>query len=562
MVIREKNKTVIDLLYPSQEKRDQARAHRLAAENLPKDYAEDLQVQQLAAMICPVNQYNTVKLLCELNTDPEIINYRLDAIDDLINVPRLMPEIYKFLTSMLDNDRKNLKKFTNPTSFDGFRSRLDSFLNYIECVDGMHSFYEKYGGQIKSAAIKSLFSYFEEISGSDDYIRLKQLAQELSESLAHRIKSVTVAINFDEMMTPVSAGIVGYSDREYVEKPTVLDRILYFNAKKNPNQVEGSLFRKYMTDDPFEKDPAVNEADARLFKALSKITDGYVDKLSDVFRTYQKIGFDDISGIQEQLDLYDGMIRLIQTAQFKQIPMCRPVILNAQERRTELKNVYDMCLMKSALVSRPDAVGDELIVRNDISMDDDGRFYILTGANNGGKTTFIRAVGIVQLMAQAGLYVPAQYCEISPVDHIYTHFPREEETGINASRFTTEIKQFKRISDTITKNSLLLMNESIQSTTPKECVEIAAELVRIFTVIGARGAFATHLTELAFMCDGFNSDPQCRSKVQSIIVRVDEDTERRIYKVVKGLPGDHSYASTVFREFGIDLGEIRKRQEK
>ena len=77
--------------------------------------------------------------------------------------------------------------------------------------------------------------------------------------------------------------------------------------------------------------------------------------------------------------------------------------------------------------------------------------------------------------------------------------------GINSSRFTTEIKEFKEISKTITDQSLLLMNESIQSTTPKECIEIASELVRIFAIIGARGVFATHLTDIAHMCDEINN---------------------------------------------------------
>ncbi|MFR5120775.1 MAG: MutS-related protein [Ruminococcus sp.] len=54
-------------------------------------------------------------------------------------------------------------------------------------------------------------------------------------------------------------------------------------------------------------------------------------------------------------------------------------------------------------------------------------FYVLTGANNGGKTTFLRAVGLCQIMAQTGLYVPASYCEISLLDYIYTQFPQEEK---------------------------------------------------------------------------------------------------------------------------------------
>ena len=103
-------------------------------------------------------------------------------------------------------------------------------------------------------------------------------------------------------------------------------------------------------------------------------------------------------------------------------------------------------------------------------MSDYARFYMVTGANNGGKTTFARAVGVCHLMAQMGLYVPAESAEISPADYIFTHFPKEEAVGINSSRFTTEIKELKKICEYMTDRSLVIFNESIQSTTPVECL--------------------------------------------------------------------------------------------
>ena len=83
-------------------------------------------------------------------------------------------------------------------------------------------------------------------------------------------------------------------------------------------------------------------------------------------------------------------------------------------------------------------------------MSDYARFYMVTGANNGGKKPLSqRAVGVCHLMAQMGLYVPAESAEISPADYIFTHFPKEEAVGINSSRFTTEIKELKKKSANI-----------------------------------------------------------------------------------------------------------------
>ncbi len=553
----ENRKSLVDLLYPSPEKREQVKARRFALERLPQDYIENLEVAQVASFICQTNQFRTVQILTELNTDEEIINYRLDAIDDFLADPRLMPVLYKIIRDMLDNDRSNMRKFTEPDSFDEFQTQLDGFLCYINCVESMHDFYEKKHDNIKSAALTGLFKHFEAIYSSGDFIQVKEIVYSLKEAIKSKIKSVTVAINFDERMVPISAGIVGYSDTEYIEKPSVFEKLLYMNAKRNDNQVQGSLFRKYMSNRSDDGDKAINEIDRKLFKGLEKITDDFKERLAQALKSYRLVSFDDLAGLEEQLDFYDGAIKLIQLAEHKGLKMCRPKLLPMERREAEIKGVFDLCLFKSAILRNRNAVGEELLVTNDVSMNDSERFFILTGANNGGKTTFIRAVGLCQLLAQAGLYVPAESCTISPVDFIYTHFPKEEQTGINTSRFTMEIKEFKTISDTITQNSLLIMNESIQSTTPKECVDIASELVKIFTFIGARGFFATHLTDLAYMCDEFNGEPGVKSRTASLVMHTDEATQKRMYKAEHGLPSENSYAKTIFKQFGIDIQKIK-----
>jgi DNA mismatch repair ATPase MutS len=185
--------------------------------------------------------------------------------------------------------------------------------------------------------------------------------------------------------------------------------------------------------------------------------------------------------------------------------------------------------------------------------------YILTGANNGGKTTFARAVGVCQILAQAGLYVPAQECSISLCDYVFTHFPKEEQLGIDASKFTSEIKDFKTISEKITENSILLMNESIQSTTPNECVGVAKELLNVFCIIGVRGIFVTHLIDIADYMDSINANEYNKSKISSLVMTVDESTGQRLYKISKELPDRTSHSVNILSKYGISVDEIIRR---
>ena len=301
-------------------------------------------------------------------------------------------------------------------------------------------------------------------------------------------------------------------------------------------------------------------ADKALFEELAYVTDAYVGKLCDVLEEYQKITLKDMYSISYQLDFYLGAIEMIELCEASGMKMCRPVI---SDDRTVIKGLFDPVYFREARSYnlRAKEKDRKTVVLNDISFGEGADFYILTGANNGGKTTFVRAVGICFAMAQAGLYVPAESCTLRPADYIYTHFPKEEQTGINSSRFTTEIKQFRTISETVTDRSLLFMNESIQSTTPSECVDIAYEMLRIFTRLGVRGIFATHLPELADRLDELNSSG-VRSKLESLIVLTDEATGERKYKVVKGRPSHTSYARSILDEFGISYEEIAARLNK
>ncbi len=552
-------KPIIDLLYPDKEKKSQMDKRRFMLSNLPEDYISNLEVSSVSELMCPRNQYFCTQILKELCDDADIIKYRQDALDDFINIKTLLPTLYSTITDMLTNDRANVHNIESVQSFTALNGQIAALDCYIECIDRLHEFYCKNKDSIKSEAITKLFSHFEDIYLSDEYCHIKDCMAELHKAVDNRVRSVTVAINFDEEMLPVSAGIVDYSTVPAGIKPSVFDRIIYRGAKFPETIVKGKLYTKYIPTKTVTNETDINEVDKALFNELERITDRYIRTLSDAMATYRKIGFEEIYALETQLDFYSGVVRFIESAAARGIEMCRPEILPADKRYCEIKGLFDVAFYKRISAINHDKTGDKLIVRNDIIFDDSARFYILTGANNGGKTTFVRAVGICQLLSQAGLYAPARECKISLCDYIYTNFPKEEEVGINSSRFTTEIKEFKEISKTITNQSLLLMNESIQSTTPKECVEIASELVRIFAIIGARGVFATHLTDIARMCDEINKDEDIRSKLLSIVMAADEATGERKYKIVKGLPTEHSFAKTVFNKYGIDISYIRKK---
>ena len=544
-------KHLVDLLYPSEEKRRQHLDRGAALAKLPQDYVTNLELEQLARLISPEYALNAQRIFTQLSTDPETLNFRLDILEDFLEVPALEAVLYENVHKMYINEHVNIQKLGLADSFFALNQRFESLRTYIECVTKCHEFCEEYKDKFRSKALKELADYFASVYNSDYFEEVKKETDECLSILAKGVRSVTVGINFDDMMRPVEAMLLSVST-DKIKKKGKFDWL--FGRVGDGGRAIGKTHSLY------NENGGTNDLEAPLFRELKDVNAEYISHLDTAIRAYFKKSTEDILTFETQLSFYIGAKKLIEAVRARGLSMCRPKYLPMEERRMDAKGVFDLSFYIQMVAADPMGSLKNKIITNDCRFDDDGRFFVLTGANNGGKTTYTRAIGIIQVFAQAGLYVPCESCEISPVDYIYTHFPKEEEVGLNTSRFTQECKQFKETIDTATKYSILLLNESIQSTTPTECVYIATELTKIFRCVGVRGVYATHLLELAKSLDRLNEEVEGDTKLVSIVTTVDTtDDNRRLYRIERAEPQEFGYARTIYEKFGVSFEEVRKR---
>ena len=154
---------------------------------------------------------------------------------------------------------------------------------------------------------------------------------------------------------------------------------------------------------------------------------------------------------------------------------------------------------------------------NDILIGPTGQILILTGPNGGGKTTYMQGVGVVHILAQLGCYVPGKQAIISPLENIFTHFPLEEKPESDTGRFGEEAIRLRKIFEQVTRHSLVLLNESLSSTSFSESLYLAQDIVRMLHRIGARVIYSTHLHELAYNVDELNASVPGDSKIISVV---------------------------------------------
>ena len=177
-------------------------------------------------------------------------------------------------------------------------------------------------------------------------------------------------------------------------------------------------------------------------------------------------------------------------------------------------------------------------------------------ARAGTATVFPQAIGLAMLMAQWGVYVPAKEASISPCDNIFTHFPADENETVDLGRLGEESQRLSKIFEIATRYSLLLLNESLATTSVAEGVFIAKDVVKSMRYLGTRAIFNTHMHDLARSVDELNDAVEGDSRVESLITGV-HDGERS-FKVSIAPPQGVSYAADIAKKYGVTFEQIKE----
>ncbi len=200
--------------------------------------------------------------------------------------------------------------------------------------------------------------------------------------------------------------------------------------------------------------------------------------------------------LREEAGFYVGCINLYDELKRIGVPVCYPEPLGVTERVLTFEGLYDLSI---TLNERKPAVSNDLSSADKI-------LYIITGANQGGKSTFLRSIGLAQLMMQCGMFTPALLFSANLSDSLFTHFTREEDAQMNSGKLAEELTRISGILERINSNSLLLMNETFATTTEREGSRIARDIIRALFECKIKTLFVTHLYEFADMlyCESKN----------------------------------------------------------
>ena len=198
-------------------------------------------------------------------------------------------------------------------------------------------------------------------------------------------------------------------------------------------------------------------------------------------------------------------------------------------------------------------------IDNDTYMDnDDNRLSIITGPNMAGKSTYMRQVALITLMAQIGSFVPATEAHIGVVDKIFTRVGASDDLSMGQSTFMVEMMEVADILKEATKNSLVILDEIGRGTSTYDGLSIAwavAEYIENKEKCGAKTLFATHYHELTMLTDNVD----CVRNVH-VVVKENNEEVTFLYKIKDG-PAGQSYGINVARLAGLPKSVLSRAKQ-
>ncbi|MGX1808466.1 MutS-related protein [Nocardia sp. NPDC055321] len=390
-------------------------------------------------------------------TDPDAIRYRQAVLTDCLAHPEIIRELYAI--ALEPNDIRRWPLDVRRQAGGKILLALPPFVELLACLRRLRALCDRNGSVFGSTGLTDLF---------------RTVRDHFDDEFLDAVETQLAALYFDNGVHMTAGLGIGNKIADIVLHDPLPPRRSRFGLTRRADRT----FRP-IEDPEARSNPAMNPVKQLQDRALAEVADvvGYAAEHIHAF----------FERLRTELAFYVGCLNLRDRLTAAGLPVCLPVAHPAGVPRLRATGLRNMSLSLS---------GNRAVIGNDL--DADGRsLIVVTGANNGGKSTFLRSLGTAQLMMQSGMFVPAETFESDVRDGIFTHFVTDEDRTMTHGKLVDELSRMSAIVDLITPGSLLLCNESFASTSERDATRIATPLLDALTAAGVKLVFVTHLYEYA-----------------------------------------------------------------
>lgn len=450
------------------------------------------------------------RVILHSESDPTVIVHRQDVLRDLVRNPKFAHDLYNIAGEAILGEKRNVHGMFFGKNPDLTLSRSIEVLKmFVDALKRLRRLAVQHQHHFDAHGLRILCT---------------ELVEELTESYFAEIEEHLNTLQFSNGVV-ISAQIgQGGKGRDHVlRQPPKAEAARWLNWLTGTEKKTGLSFRIADRDDAGAN--ALAELRGRGIDLVANALAQSTDHILNYFTT-----------LRWELAFYIGCLNLHTDLAAKTRDVCYPApapIGTTQLSFTDLRDT----VLSLRLIERP-------VVGNDLNADDK-QLIMITGANQGGKSTFLRSLGQAHLMMQCGLFVTARSFSASVSSGIYTHYTREEDAAMDSGKFDEELKRMSEIVDHVLPGGLVMFNESFASTSEREGSEIARNIIRALVAGDIRVVFVTHLYELARTLHQ-------EANFNAAFLRAERSPDgTRTYRVVDGKPLATSYGPDLYsRIFG------------
>lgn len=439
--------------------------------------------------------------------EPEVIRYRQAVMADLRADPAIARTLYALALEAISRERRVYGGLWSRHPETVLRRSVEVMEQFLDVLRRLRRLAETGLERVTSEGLRILF---------------ETLVRELDDPYLASVEEHLARLRFrDGIVVTAELGAGNRGTNYVLRRPT-----------RRPGWRE-----RFGLPDRTSLTYEVPDRDESGFRALAELTGQGVALAARAVAASADHILDFFRLLRDEAAAYVGLLALEERLRALGGPLCVPEPAPPGSGFLAAEGLYDPALQLR--------LGGGA-VPSDVALDG-ARLVVVTGANQGGKTTFLRSLGLAQLLMVAGAAVPARSFRAAVAGRIHTHFSRSEADGIRSGKLDEELERMRAIAERLEPGDLVLMNESFSSTNDREGSEIAQGVVTAFADAGVRVVAVTHLRDLV-------DELEAAARSDVAFLRAERLPDgRRTFRIVPGMPERTSHGIDVYRRvFGVD----------
>lgn len=440
-------------------------------------------------------------ILLSMNNEIETILYRQKILQDCLRNPVIVKNIYEIVLDAIEKEKEDYWGWSNRYPIATLDRAISVMGMFVSKLRKLRKIADDYKHEFKSEGFNDLFDILIKELTDDYFVEIQTHLRDLK-----FVNGILISAELGN----------GNKGTDFILRKPSNDRFRWLKRIFTPQE---PLYAYTIADR--------DEAGAR---ALSELKNRGINQAANALAQSCDHILDFMQVLKTELAFYIGCMNLSDKLKEIDAPLCFPTPLLVRKHQYSFNGLYDVCL---SLTMQQKVIGNDLDAKQK-------NFVVITGANQGGKSTFLRSIGVAQLMMQSGMFVAAESFTSNICDHLFTHFKHEEDVLMNSGKLDEELARMNEILNHITPNAMLIFNESFAATNEKEGSEIARQIISALYENNYKILFVTHLYDFA-------SSIYKKKLAKALFLRAERKKDGfRTFKISRGAPLQTSFGKDLY----------------